>query len=179
MADIRESFPILEDASNVGHAIYQVVPNSTAASAVNSTMATPVFQNSAGVLVYPQLTASGAIVVDTNSSIGSEVYLAASAAGSLTEAVVASLSLTANKQVQDIHVEVSCRRGTRFRLAYNNAGTESTLGYYIVDSGQYTYSEQLLHTQFTAATGVQQLKVYGINLDKASDMYAYVGCIQY
>ena len=179
MPDIRESFPILETLSgNVGAPVNQAVPG-TAASAIVSTIATPVFQDSNGNLAFPTLTSSGAIAVDTNAVVGTEIYNAASAAGSLSEVVVSTLALTVSKKVEDIAVEVSCRRGARFRLVYNNNGTESTLGYYVLDSGQYTFGQQLLHAQFTAATGTQQLKVYGINFDKASDLYAYVGCIQY
>lgn len=179
MADIRESFPTLEVlGTNVGAPINQAVPG-TAASAIVSTIAAPVYQDANGNLVFPTLTSSGAIAVDTNAVVGSEVYAAASAAGSLSEVVVATAVLVPSKKVEDIAIEVSCRRGARFRLAYNNNGTESTLGYYVVDSGQYTFGQQLLHAQFTAATGTQSLKVYGINFDKASDLYGYVGCIQY
>ncbi len=177
MSNIRESFPILEDSSNVGVVITQAVPG-TAASAIVSTIAAPVFQDSSGNLVFPQLTPGGAIAVDTNADVGTKAYVSASAGGSLIEVVVATLSLTAGKKIEEIEFEVSSRRGSLFRFAYNNDGSESQLGYYVVESGQYAYSEHKNHINFTAATGTQQLKMYATNFDVASDLFAYIGCVQ-
>jgi hypothetical protein len=179
MSDIRESFPILEDANSVGAPITQAVPGTTAASAIASTLAAPVFQNSAGILVYPQLTPAGAIAVDTDAQLGTKNYASASAAGSLTEVLVTTVTLTASKKIEDIEWQVACRRGARFRLAYNNNGSESTISYVVLDSGQYTFGEQKDHIEFVSSTGTQQLKVYAYNFDKASDLYAYAGCIEY
>lgn len=176
MSNIRESFPILEDGSNVGQVINQVIPGTTAASANVSTLAAPAFQDAAGILVYPQLDANGAIVVVGENV--NPVYVAASAAGSITEVLVATCVLVASKNVQGIQAMVSCRRGSLFRLAWNNNGSESNLGFAILDSGMYSYNMELDFIKLAVGTGTQQLKMYALNFDKASDFFAEISANQ-
>lgn len=181
MPDIRESFPILETSAQVGAPITQVIPDTTAASAVISTMGTPVFKSSSGILTFPQLTSTGAIAVDTQANAGIQKYIrGVNTPGSLTEVAIATLTLSVNKIYDDISFLVSCRRGTYFRLAWNDNASITTLADSIVDSGQYTFFAPVLGIKFTAgATGTQQLIIYGTNLDKVSDMRATITAIEF
>jgi hypothetical protein len=175
MADIRESFPTLEDATGVGAPLSKSQEGDAASGKVGSVGFA--FKDSSGNLILPQLDAAGKVPVTFTA--GTPKRARGTASGSLTQVTVATLTLTTSLSYSDISVMVACRRGANFEISWNDNGTPTILGNIIVDSGQYSFDMFLENLQVTAgATGTQQILVKALNFDKASDFYATIVAVE-
>jgi hypothetical protein len=70
MSNKKGLFGILNDGAGAGVGVDKANPDTTLGSAINSTIATPCFINSSGVLVFPQLEADGSIKVSLSNTSG-------------------------------------------------------------------------------------------------------------
>jgi hypothetical protein len=178
MAFEREVFPILETSGGQGSSASQSQAGDAAAGKRGLTAFG--FRDSSGNLVLPQLTAAGKLAVDTGSSSGTcKKAFGKNATGSLTEVLLATISLTASKVYADIASTVSCTRTAVYRLVHNDNGVETELAVQIVGAGQFSHDFAQACLEFTAgATGTQELKLFGINLDKASQLSGTISCLE-
>lgn len=169
MANLRESFPSLEDASTqAGVALHARQEGQTPAS-MNGSIGFA-FKNSAGNLTLPQLNSAGQLPV-TSEKAGNNLYARGTHAGSGSEQLLATITLANSKVYEDIFMLVSSFRDTEFRLTWNNNGSESELGAMLTGPGSLTASAKLEGVEFTSgATGTQELKLYGQNQNATSTM---------
>lgn len=177
MAFEREVFPVLENSSGQGAALSQSQSGDAAAGKKGLTAFA--FKDSGNNLVLPTLTADGKVPVSLNAAGVCKKAFGKNAAGSLTEVLLATIALTANKVYSGIGMIASSTRTSVFRLVHNDDGTEVEIAVIVVGAGQFTadFSQDCLEV-LAGATGTQELKVYGINLDKASQMSTTVSCLE-
>lgn len=177
MANVRESFPTLEDTSGEGVVLSQVESGD---SPINKNGSIGfAFRDSSGNVVMPQLTAEGKLPVDTEAAAGTEKKAAALAGGSSTEVEVASITLTVNKVYTDINARVSCFRDAVFRLVQLDNVTETELDYALSGSGQYTNEMGFGLLKITAgSTGTQKIRVMAKNENALSDFRAAITCLE-
>lgn len=177
MADVRTSFPTLEDGSLVGTPLRAMqVGDSPAAKNGSIGFA---FRDSAGNVVLPQLDSEGKLPV-TNDSAGTILR----ARGTVTDqdgtpATVtgASITLTASKTYVNLGISVSCRRAALFQVIQLNDATETVLYDVILDSGQYSHIVNLPVDQIqSGATGTQTIRVVSNTMGKESNVYATISC---
>lgn len=179
--DIRASFAILEDSvTKDGVALTKSVQGDAAAAKV----AAPVlaFRDSAGNLVYPQLTSEGKLPVDFDGAgVSFSDASQTPVAGSLTYAVVAGVDLTASKTYGKISYRGSCRRAAEFVLVQINDVTETVLDSFVLDAGQYNDNVDLGETEFqTGATGTQRLELRAKNFSNpVSDFRGSLVCLEF
>jgi hypothetical protein len=177
MAFEREVFPTLENASGQGAALSQAQAGDVAAGKKGAVGFG--FRDSSGNLVLPQLTADGKLPVSQDAAGTCLKAFGKNATGSLTEVALATITLTASAAYTKIASTVSCTRTAVYRLVHNNDGAEVELAVQVVGAGQFSHDFQQDCLEFTAgATGTQELKIYGINLDKASQLSATISCLQ-
>lgn len=178
MADVREVFPILEDASNVGAIPSKSQSGDTASGKTGITSF--VFRDSSGNLTLPQLTAAGKIAVDAGASASGTCKSAKGTnAGSLTNVTLGTISLTASKVLSDIEATLSCSRSALAEIVWNDDGAETILGWIMTGPGQYTAMLDINCLTFTSgATGTQQILFRAKNLDKAASLYGTVACLE-
>lgn len=176
MADVREAFPILEDASNVGSVPAKSQAGDSATGKVGMTVFG--FRDSSGNLVLPQLNASGQVPVSL-AAAGTCLSATGNNTGSLTEVTVATITLTASESYAEIEAAVSCSRAAKFSIVQHDNGADTVLGVVLTGPGQFTVAFKLDCLEFTAGgTGTQELRIRALNLDKAATMYATVACMQ-
>lgn len=176
MAIEREVFPTLADTAGVGAALSKAAAGDAATGKIGSVALG--FKDSSGNLVLPTLTSDGKLPVSTQSP-GTCKSVAAKNTGSLTRVAVGTITLTATKTYSEIAFDVACSRTTLFELIHNNDGSEVELGYGMVGPGQFSHNFYEPCKEFVAgATGTQELIIYGTNIDKASNMYASVSCLE-
>jgi hypothetical protein len=178
MADVREVFPILENASNVG-----VVPSSSASGDSASGkvgMTNFVFRDSSGNLVLPQLTAAGKIAVDSGATASGTCKSAKGTnSGSLTNVTLGTITLTAAKVISDVEASLSCSRAALAEIVWNDDGAETILGWIMTGPGQFTATFDVNCLTFTSgATGTQQILFRAKNLDKAASLYGTVAVLE-
>lgn len=177
MADVREVFPTLEDGSNVGAALSKSQAGDAATGKVGSTAFA--FRDSTGNLVLPQLNGSGQIPVSLAAAGTCLSAYAENTSGSLTEAALATITLTANESYAEIEAFVACTRATKFLIIQHDNGANTTLGTILVGPGQFSVKYQVDCQEFTAGgTGTQELRLRYINLDKASSVYGTLAVMQ-
>lgn len=179
MADLRESFPILEDdATGAGQAPTARIEGEVAAG--KEGLIGFSFKDSSGNVVLPQLTADGKLPVDTEATNANCLNDAGEdAAGSASLVEIASITLVASKDVFNIGFMGSCLREALFQIVQVNDATETVLGEFIVGPGMYTHSDQLHCLEFSAgATGTQALKLKAKNFDKLSSLRGTITCEQ-
>jgi hypothetical protein len=177
VADPREVFPVLEDASTqAGLPIHKVAQG----DALAGKNAVPVlgFKDASGNLRYPKVDAQDRIL--TNSDVGDEACLferGEHTAGSASFVTVtgALITLQADLQYHSVGFIVSCRRSAHFQIVQVDDATENILADIILEGGQPTASEELHCVSFTAgSTGTQALKVVGKNFEALSALRATV-----
>jgi len=180
MSHIRESFPILEDATTLaGVALHKSENGDASAGKVG--MTAWVFKDKDGYLVHPQLNNEGAIVVSSegagtpkNATSGGEVV------GALTLTTICEVALTAAKTVGKISVQGACFREAIFYLIALDDATEVIITSFIVGSGQYSHTIPMGEYEFvTGATGTQKLILKAKNLSKASDFLGSFSAIEF
>lgn len=170
MADLRESFPTLQDATT-GEGIALAARTEGQAAASQQGAIGFSFKDSSGNVVLPQLTANGKIMVDTEAVSGTPVNASAkvtpASVGTLT--TIASLTLTASNFYREIEAEGSCFRDSEIIIEQVDDATTTVLARGIVGPGQFNVPLKVKQIQ-AGATGTQTLRVRGTNLDKVSDL---------
>lgn len=180
MAHIRESFPMLEDATTkVGEALHKSQNGDASAGKVGATVWA--FKDSSGNLVHPQLNSEGALVV---SSEGAGVPRSATSdgeiTGSLTLTLICEVALSTDMTYGKIHAHGSCFKEAMFYLVQLDDATELILASFIVGPGQYSFMADLKSTEFASgATGTQKLQLKALNLTKASDFLGDISCLEF
>jgi len=180
MADLRESFPILEDSSTgVGSAPFKSQNGDPSAGKVG--MTSWVFKDASGNLVHPQLNSAGQISVTSDASGTFRNAKGELAAGSATmvDVTSASLTLAVSKTFIKLSCVVSCLREALFNIVQINDVTTTILSEIVIGPGQYTF--QWCQPEFeisSGATGVQTLKVQAKNFDKLSSLRATISAVE-
>lgn len=173
MADLRESFPILEDSgTQEGQVLHKVLEGDTPAA--KNALPSLSFKDSDGNLVYPQLDNSGALPVTLE---GTKVCK--SERGELTGVGtfgdVATITLTNDALYEDLDWVCSCFRDAHFQIVtvfdVGGTDTEAILADVLVGAGDFTDSGRLKCETITApSTGVNVLKIKAKNMNALSDM---------
>ena len=178
MADCKPLFKTLDDGTGQGSAAHKVLEGDSPSSKNGSIGFS--FKDSSGNLILPQLTAAGAIVVDTEGQNGvcKHAY-AEDVNGNLSFVDLASITGQLNKKYNMFEVAVSSTLETIYQLVHidDDGGaspTETVLASFIVGPGQYSICCKLdcQEVDTTGGTGVQTLKIKGKNLDTACAMHA-------
>lgn len=174
MADLRESFPTLENVSTQAGVALGARQEGDAASSINGSIGFS-FKDSLGNVVLPQLNASGQVPV-TLDIAGDNLYARGeNATGSATAVTIATITLTASAVYQAPEMVCSSFRDALFQLIWNNNGAESVLADALVGPGCLSFSVALEKLEFTAgATGTQQLLVKALNQNALSALRATV-----
>lgn len=174
MADLRESFAILEDDSTgAGEALISRIEGE--ASAAKEGLIAFSFKDDSGNVILPALNASGQLPVITTASI-SCVTGTAKVSGSASEVTVLDVSVTVAKDITEIEVLASCFRDTIWRLVHvdDPAGTptETELGLFVSGSGQFSidFAHKCMKVAGAASVTAPVLRLLGTNENKLSDM---------
>lgn len=181
MADLRESFAILEDVvSGEGKALGARIEGEAAAGVLGSIGFS--FKDSSGNVVLPALTAEGKIAVDTQATPGTIIRdHAIIDSGSVTANAdndVVILPLAVNEVYNMADYMSSCSRNCTWTLVHDDNGVEEVLESWYSGAGQYTFTEEPKNLEFNSgATGTQRLILRG-KPTKASDLHGRVSVIQ-
>ena len=158
MAETRETFTIIEDATAEGQALLSRQDGVTSAASGNHA-GVLAFKNSIGNDVKPQLNASGQLPVTfASSGVPASASAQVTMAALATEQDVVSITLA----VDDV-VEASMAMGSSFQdtvwvLYHDDAGSLNELARFVTGSGDFSHVANLLNVNFTAgAAGVQKL----------------------
>jgi hypothetical protein len=179
MADLREVFPILQDAgTGAGEAPISRIEGEAAAA--QEGLIGFSFKDSSGNVVLPQLTAEGKILVDTEALGGSCIYDSGSDPAPVvsTASDLVTIVATLGKSYNNIMMQGSCLRSSLFELVHiDDVGvtdTETTLGHFLVGPGQFSFccSSLCKYYDTTGGTGVQNFVLRGTNLFHASTLRA-------
>jgi len=182
--DNPQAFPVLEDpTTKTGVALAKVLEDDAAAG--KNALPALVGKDPAGNLRYLKTNTAGELVVDTDSEEVACLSESAKVAGNnTTEQDVISITLQNSIEYKKIGWIVSCFRQAEFRIVHmdDDGGvgeTENELATILVGPGDYTDSGELDCLNFTSgATGVQVLKVVGLNKDAASDLRATLSLLE-
>lgn len=101
--------------------------------------------------------------------------------GSLSDVIVASITLSANKIYESLSWAIGCFQTMEGNLIYNNNGSEIVLTPIMLSSSQNFHAVEIPSMQFNTigATGTQQLYFKAKNLDTASTIRAMIGIREY
>jgi hypothetical protein len=166
MANKKGLFGILSDGAGAGVGITLANPDTTLGSAIAATVASPAFINSSGVLVFPQLTPDGAIVVSTEDT-GICHYAVSKVTGSTSFQDVAVFTGALSEVYRNMSFVVASMTECDWELVYidDAAGTpvETILAYFDTGPGQYSFCCELpcVEVDTTTGTGVQEITIRG------------------
>ena len=176
MADLRTVFPILADSVTfAGEPAISRIEGEAAASIAGLIGFS--FKDASGNVVLPQLTASGAIPVDTEASNVSCLNDAGEDAAPVvdTETDVATVSLTASTTYRVVSFVVTSTRWALYRVYWveDVGGTpvEHDLAWSHVGPGQYTVCCTMDCSEFTTpVTVASELRIGGTARDQVSTL---------
>jgi hypothetical protein len=175
MANKKGLFGVINDGAGAGLGITKAIPGTTLGTAITVTAACPAFVNSAGVLVFPQLNASGQIQV-TSEQAGDCHYAPGSVTGSTSFQTVASFTGALAKVYNAFEWTINSMTECDWELVYINdtAGTpiETILAYADTGPGQYSYCCHMhcIEVDTTAGTGVQTFRLRGKLLEATGSL---------
>lgn len=176
MADVRSCFPILaDDTSGAGECAISRVEGEVAAA--KEGLIAFSFKDSSGNVVLPQLTAAGALPVDTEgvNFVCLDGYGENASPVVDTPADLVTLSLTDATVYQNMWALVTNSRWTIYRVYWvddvGGADTESDIGYIQVGPGQFTVCCEMPCKQFTSGT-TAELRISGESKHTASTIRA-------
>lgn len=177
MADVRESFPSLEDAgSGAGLPLHKALEGDviTAKNAQGALVAKRV---SDSTFRYLNLDDAGNLLVSTDGG-GTPMFDSGTASGNVANQTVAEITLTAEAVYHGLDWAVSCFRDAIFEIvAINDPGgtpTEQVLAYALCGPGDLTDSGAMPNLTFTAGDTDPVLRVRARNLNTTSDFRASV-----
>lgn len=180
MAEIRESFPVLENTSTQAGEALASKQEGVAPGADNGLMGFS-FKDSDGNLVLPSLDSEGRLPV-TSEGAGVEHSAAgelAAGSGSMVDITGATFNLPNAKVIREIRANVSCFRDALFNIVSVDDGTPTIIGRIRIGSGQYTFEWNGHKKQYTTGvTGTQTLKVQGQNQNALSAMSAEISAVE-
>lgn len=172
MADVRESFPSLEDGSNVGQVLRAAVEGDTVA-AKNGSIAFAFKKVSDNTATFGRVDDAGNLLVTTDGG-GTSKRARGKVTGSLTNTTVCEISLTAGATYRGLDWVVSCFRDAVFELVAidDPAGTptEVILADVLVGAGDFTDSGRLADVIFVAGATSPVLRLRALNLNALSDL---------
>lgn len=178
MSDLREVFPILQDAgTGAGEAPISRIEGEAAAG--QEGLIGFAFKDSSGNVVLPSLTADGKIPVDTEASAGVCKYDYGENAGSLTAVDIATLDetqISLAKEYMKFEFAVSSYRPTLWEIVHiddaNGTPSETVLYSWVTGPGNFHECCKIncLHLDTTGGTGDQQIVLRGTNSFHASCM---------
>lgn len=165
MAEVREVFTILEDSGGAGVPLLAKSVGD-APTALNS-QESFAFIDNAGNLIKPQLTATGALPVDTGGVAGTAASDTATVtmAALNTEQDVVSLNIAVN----DV-INCSMAMGASFQpmlwtLYHDDDGALTALATFVTGPGDFSHTAEMDNINFTAgAVGNQFLKLRATQL---------------
>jgi len=173
--DLREIFPVLENADGSGAGITKVVEGDSA-SIVSGAVPSLVAKNSAGNLVFLQLDPQGRLPVTSEGAGDLKRARGELSVGNATTGINlvtgAQIILTAGKTYTAESMVVSCFRETHAQLVWNDNGVNNVLYDALLGPGQYTMQIALPGDEIVAGSGTQTLEVRARNTDKASAIRA-------
>lgn len=172
MADLRTSFPMLEDAvTAAGLALHKVLEGDAAAA--KNALAGLIARNGAALAYLKVDPTTGALIV---TSEGSKICRTkrGTATGSTAFVDVAVYTLANSKSYEDLNWVVSCFRDAVYEIVYveDVGGTpiEMILADILVGSGDFTDSGALKCATFTTpGAGVNELRIRAKNQSSLSD----------
>lgn len=165
MAEVRELFPTLEEASGAGAAPRVGQDGATAAGGINGQIGFA-FKDSSGNVVLPQLDASGRISV-TQAAPGTSLQDSSTAtAGALnTPFDVSVITLTATESYVAKTQSSSSFQPTLWKMEQIDDATTTELARWVTGPGDFNYCCTSDCIEFTAgASGTQQLKITATQL---------------
>lgn len=156
MADIREVFTIIEDGTGAGVSL----PNKVEGDAPGSGINTLAFRDSAGNLTRPQLTASGALPVDSGGVAGTPASASAvvTIAALSTEEDVVALTLGTTE-----NINCSMAMGSSFQpcvwvLYHDDNASLNEIARFVTGPGDFAHSVAMDNITFTTgAAGAQRM----------------------
>jgi len=157
MAEVRESFTILEDGLGEGVELIKAVDGVDAVGA-NNNLPAAVYKDDSGNYVLPQLSALGQVPVTLASGTAKSNSAGVTMAVIDTEQDVVSVAVAVN----DV-VEANMAMGSAFQpmlwIAYHNDdGSLNELFRFVTGAGDFAHTTELKNIVFTAgATGTQEL----------------------
>lgn len=176
MADLRPSFPVLEDyTSGAGLALHKVAEGDAIAS--KNALAGLIAKDPDDKFRYLKVDADGHLIVSNNPDIAIISDSGTHAGDKTTAQPIVTLTLDTEKTYRNIDVSVSCFRDARFQVIQKNDAAETIL----IDGlragpGCETFAHLFEKIEFTTgATGDQELILKGLNLDQASTMDGFLG----
>lgn len=175
MADLRTSFPTLEDSATQAGAPLHKVLEGDAAAAKNASAGLVAKKASDGTLIYLKTDDAGAVYVtlDANGTLKRARGKVTPAAAN-TVTTVCDIALTADAVYKGLSWITSCFRDSVFEIVHINdpAGTptETILADVLVGSGDLTDSGSLKEFTFTAGDTAPILRLRGFNTQVVSDL---------
>lgn len=175
-------FKTLENLSNdESEALAKVLEGD--ASASKNAQAALVFKNAAGDLRYPKVNAQDEIITSEESADIAHLDAAANVAGSDTLKDVVVITLQNDKTYKELEFAVAAFRDTDFRVVHvDDVGgvptTNVLTGNIKTGSGKPNEVVRLKSLRFTSGgTGVQELRIEGINLQSGSGIVEMSGTL--
>lgn len=174
--DKPQAVPILEEPSDLsGVALNKVFEGDPAAG--KKALAALISKDAAGNLQYPVVNQNNELVVSTESGDIACLSDSGNVTGSnSTEQTVVSITLQNDYTYRKLGWSVSNFRQTEYRIVWvddvgGGGETETELNTILVGPSDYNDSADIDCLSFTAgATGVQELRLYGLNKDAASQL---------
>ena len=187
MADLRESFPGLENVSTGAGVAAGSRVEGDASSAINGAIGFA-FKDNSGNVILPALNGTGQIVTNglTDTQLratpvpvtfgtvtGNGKRARGTVGGSATLVTVATLTLAVSQIYENLDFIVSCFRDSRFQVILNDNGSETIIADACLTPGCTSFQGQLTEAEFaTGATGTQSIIIKALNLNALSDFYA-------
>jgi hypothetical protein len=175
MADVRTASIILEDVSTqAGVPLHRA--NQGDAAAGKNALPALVAKDASGNLQYPLVNSLRQLVVSMNGDDVAYLDNNGKVSGSGSFVDVATITLDTAKDYEDMILIFGCTRDAEFIVIHNDDGTPTTLAQGpLTGSGNLSEAFPLTGIRFTSgATGTQQLKVQGKNLNALSDLRATI-----
>lgn len=176
MAEVRTSYPVLEDAtSGAGLALHKVAEGDLIAN--KNALAALVAKDPDDKFRYLSVDADGHLITTDVKDVAI-LSDKGTNGGDKTQFVdVVTITLSTEKTYKTIDLVCSCFRDTMFKIVQKNDTTETTLVEpFRVGSGNFSFEHLFEKITFvTGATGDQELILKGQNLDVAATMSGFMG----
>lgn len=163
MAEIRASFPPLENVSTGEGVPWHVVAQGDALAGKNAG-AVLTARNASNQLRYIKVNDDDEVIVDTRVNDVAKLFDEGNHAGSATAQTLATLTLTASLTYTNIGWSVSCARETVFQIIKSDNAVETVLATVRAVPGAANNTINASGIEFVAgATGAQLLLIKGQN----------------
>lgn len=163
MADAIEVFTPLQDDITGDGVKWPARKRGDDAAASGNLAPVTAWRDSSGAYTLPQLTATGAVPVDTGGASGTPADGHATVAGVKdTDTTVVAITLTASADYICQEVLGAATKTTLWKLIHHDNGSDNVLAKFITGAGQPSFGDKLANIKFTAgAAGTQELRLIG------------------